>query len=106
VARSKQLQQGDVTIEAKPVPAGAQKKGGLVLAEGEVTGHAHRVKPSNGAEAEMLELGGRIFLRILGGDATVVHEEHKPITLPAGEYEIGRVLEYDYDAEEARQVAD
>jgi hypothetical protein len=76
-----------------------------VLAEGEATGHAHRVRPSRGAKAHLLELGDRLFLRVLNGDATVVHEEHRPITLPPGEYEVGRVHVFDYDAFEGRVVS-
>lgn len=109
----KQIQQGDVTIELAAIPAEATKRRGPnanVLAEGEATGHAHRVqpvaKPDKKAKVETYELGQRLFLRILGGDCRVVHEEHGPITLTAGDYEVGRVLEYDYDAEESRRVQD
>lgn len=105
-----QKQQGDVCIERTEIPAGVtprkKHERGVVLAEGEVTGHAHVVEPEQGAEAELLELGQRLFLRIQGGNATVVHEEHKPVTLGPGEYEIGIVKEYDYDREEAVDVRD
>lgn len=102
-----QLQHGDVLIETSKIPDGAQRRNGaIILAEGEVTGHAHRVSCPEGVEAELLELGDKLFLRIMGGDASVVHEEHKEITIPEGEYEISRVQEYDHFAEEARTVAD
>ena len=102
-----QLQHGDVCIEATKIPDSAKRReGDLILAEGEVSGHAHRVACPDGVEAELLELGDRIFLRIMGGDASVVHEEHKEITIPAGEYEISRVQEYDHFAQEARTVTD
>lgn len=105
----KHLQQGDVCLEVSPIPGGASKRTGAnsaVLAEGEATGHAHRVQPIGKATVETYEFGQRLFLRIMAGDCRVIHEEHGPITVPAGDYEIGRVLEYDYDAEEARQVQD
>ncbi len=103
-------QQGDVVIErVSSIPTGAKQRAGTaanVLAEGEATGHAHRVQPIGQAKVETYELGQRLFLRILAGDCRVIHEEHGPITIPAGDYEVGRVLEYDYDAEEARRVQD
>lgn len=102
-----QLQHGDVCIEAAKIPDVAKRReGDMILAEGDVTGHAHRVSCPEGVEAELLELGDKLFLRIIGGDASVVHEEHKEITIPAGEYEISRVQEFDHFAQEARTVAD
>ena len=99
----KLYQQGDVLCKTISIPAGAGKKDGKkVLAEGEATGHAHVVE----GDAELLELGDRLFLRVLSGNARVIHEEHKPIEIPPGEYEIERVREYDHFREEARQVVD
>jgi len=34
------------------------------------------------------------------------HEEHGPVTLEPGVYEVGRVAEYDYLSEMTRNVAD
>ncbi len=101
-------QQGDVLIVRSdgPIPSDAKPKKGLVLAEGEATGHAHRVVCPPGVSAEMLELGTKIFLRILGGNARVVHEEHKEQLIAPGDYEVRRVQEYDHFAEEARSVRD
>ena len=80
-----QQQQGDVNItEIAKIPTEAKKKKDSVLAEGEATGHSHRVE----GEAELLELGERLFLRVLGGDVRVVHEEHAPQIIPPGNYEI------------------
>jgi len=36
----------------------------------------------------------------------ISHEEHKPQLLKPGFYKIGRVVEYDYDRQEQRAVAD
>jgi hypothetical protein len=62
-----------------------------VLARGEATGHAHAVEASR---AELYRgRSGRFFLRLAG--ATVLeHEEHAPIELPAGCYEVIRQREY------------
>jgi hypothetical protein len=100
-------QQGDVCIEEKKIPRSARPKSGLVLAEGETTGHAHRLRVPEGVVAELLqEDKGDLYLRVSGGTVELVHEEHKPILIEEGEYQIGRVLEYDYDTEESRQVQD
>lgn len=95
--------QGDVLILAvDAVPAGLEKeKGPVILAEGEATGHAHRVKHRR---AKMFRgTDGARYLR-LPTPATVDHEEHDRIELPAGDYQIVRQREY--SPEEIRNVAD
>jgi hypothetical protein len=96
-------QQGDVTIKpVSGVPAGATDTVGRVLAEGEATGHKHV------AEAEDVRLflhEGALYMRAPNG-TSVVHEEHKVLEIPPGDYLIGIVREYDHFAEEARSVID
>lgn len=75
-----------------------KKIAGGVLAEGEVTGHAHRV----GVAVYETEIGTREF----DGATTVTHEEHGPITLPDRKWASGRVREMDHYAEQAREVMD
>ena len=97
------FQQGDVTI--KPVgaiPGGAEPVDTRVLREGEATGHAHR---ATGAGVQLFVLGDALYMRVQTA-TEVVHEEHHAITVPAGDYEIGAVREYDHFAEEARPVFD
>ncbi len=98
----KWYQQGDVTIMPAEIPDEAKPVRSRVLAEGEATGHSHRVV----GEAELLRLGDQLFLRVLGGDVRVIHDEHAEVAIPPGEYEIDRVREYDHFAEEARPVQD
>lgn len=104
----KQLQQGDVIItkleelpdgDAVTVSPGVR---GHVLADGEITGHAH-VIPSN--HATMTRIGAKLYITVLA-PTRVTHEEHKPIYLDPGVYEVGRVREWDYLADMARTVAD
>jgi hypothetical protein len=76
-----------------------------VLADGELTGHAHRV------EGDDVAVYGDDDQRVLLAtpDATVTHEEHKPQQLlpDRGEgYEVLRVHEYDPFAEQIRTVRD
>jgi len=99
------LQQGDVIlrkIETLPTGGKSVSKGRCVLAEGEHTGHAHVVEDDG---AELIQIGEKMILR-LGKSATVVHEEHNPIVLDSGVWEVGRVQEFDYFAQMARNVAD
>ena len=69
-----------------------------VLAEGEATGHAHRV------DVDVYELPSGV--REFDGSATVTHEEHKSLRLNADKWASAKVLEYDHFAEEARNVVD
>lgn len=70
-----------------------------VLAEGEATGHAHRVSVT---VMEDTVTG----LREFHGPTEATHEEHGAIALPDLDLISGRGLEYDHFAEEARQVRD
>lgn len=101
---SHRLQQGDVLMrQVEAVPQEAKPKAGrAILAHGEVTGHCHE---AIGEGVEVFERDGVLYLSAPNG-ATVKHEEHKPITVPPGNYQIGIVQEYDHFAEEARRVAD
>lgn len=101
---SHKLQQGDVLMrQVEEIPQEAKsKKGRAILAYGEVTGHCHE---AIGEGVEVFERDGMLYLSAPHG-AIVKHEEHKPITVPPGNYHIGIVQEYDHFAEEARRVAD
>ena len=72
------------------------------LAEGEVTGHFHA---ATAASATLYEEGGRLMLDAPEG-TDITHQEHKPITLPAGQYDRLLVQEFDPFEEEVRAVRD
>jgi hypothetical protein len=74
------------------IPRGAQLRPNCVLAEGEATGHSHRVEPYGAAE--LFSVAGSLYLRVLAGQAVVVHQEHGPITLSKGEYRVWQQREY------------
>jgi hypothetical protein len=101
--------QGDVLIRAiSSIPEGAKDvtpKDRIVLAYGEVTGHAHAIAPGQATEFSFAEAAGvvRRFLNVVKS-AVVRHEEHAPIPLPPGAYEI--VQQREYTPEEIRNVAD
>jgi hypothetical protein len=67
-----------------------------VIARGETTGHAHRVsKASLAAGAALYILGRSLFLRSPEAETTIVHEEHGPLRLPAGNYAVVNQQEFD-----------
>lgn len=94
------IRQGDVIllpaeqVEGKTLPH-------LTLAEGEVTGHAHRI--SDG-QAELREENGTLYLRVLSPEATLTHEEHKAIKIPQGTWMIK--IQREYEPNSWRYVAD
>ena len=98
--REAQYRQGDVLLiavdaipgRAVPVP---RDQGEIVLAYGEVTGHRHAITEPR---AELLALPDQEiehrFLRIVGVQARLLHEEHDTITVPPGSYQVVRQREY------------
>jgi hypothetical protein len=99
------FQQGDVKgrrVTTMPVgePVIIQRRR-IVVAHGE-SGHSHVVEDD---DAELIRIGERLLLSIPNG-GTVVHEEHKPIKLAPGIWEVGQVREYDYFQQMSRTVRD
>jgi len=102
----KTYQQGDVLIQECNIPSDAQKviskNGKFILAEGETTGHCHAVCEDN---CQLYEKNGILYMRV-DAATEVVHEEHKKIKIPAGDYIVEKVVEVDPFADEIRKVAD
>ena len=95
--------QGDVfVITTAALPKIGRTERRPVLAEGEVTGHAHRLQDPT--SAHVFSIGKNLYLEVLSDSATVVHEEHGPITVPRGEYEIR--IQREYSPQEIRRVVD
>jgi hypothetical protein len=85
--------QGDVLIDrVEAVPQGATPRPDVVLARGEMTGHNHQVKVPE--TAQLWELDGVLYMKVVAPTATIVHEEHKPITLTEGIYRVWMQREY------------
>ena len=95
------FQQGDVLFK-KVSGIQGKKIARKIIAEGETTGHKHVLTIGDG---DLYEENGVLYLHC-ETECTVTHEEHKPVTLPIGDYEIGIVREFDYVSEEARRVQD
>ncbi len=84
---------GDILLSpVDAIPDDVVPRNDLVIARGEITGHAHRIV--TGERAELFDHGSGMFLRISGGPASLVHEEHATINLQPGVYRIWRQREY------------
>ena len=101
--------QGDVlVVPVSELPVGlepvARENGRVVLAHGEVTGHAHAIRSEKAALFRDPKLMA-VFMYV-SGDAPVAleHDEHDTISLPAGNYQVIRQREYTPQA--IRNVAD
>lgn len=124
------IRQGDVLLRrVQELPAGAQEVpldgGRIVLAYGEVTGHAHAIEVacadhgaptiSAGAaeeiaealiarcRAKLYERGGDLYL-VVSEPVSLTHEEHTTHLIPPGVYEVP--VQMEYDAALMRRVTD
>lgn len=94
---------GDVLIDrCAKIPRQARSLPHVILARGEATGHVHRILEPGAAVLYAGDDGQ--FLEVLADQATVVHEEHRPITLPRGVYRFW--FQREYSPEEIRRVVD
>jgi hypothetical protein len=101
-----QHQHGDVMLEVSDVDLSKAKElKELILAEGETTGHAHRIKPVAGVKVYE-ENGIKYVVNSNKTEALLTHEEHKTIAIPKGKFRIGIVKEVDPFSEEIRNVRD
>ena len=104
----KLYRQGDVLLVATDMPGETKPvkrtKRGLVLAEGEATGHAHVIEAP---EAELVTAAeaAELYLLVHGTETVALtHEEHATIDVPPGSYRV--VGQREYSPQEIRRVAD
>jgi len=98
----KKFRHGDVILkEVAKIPKEATKVKGLILAEGEASGHYHQIKDTSAAV--QLQKAEKKYLRV-NKVATLTHEEHKPIEIPVGNYEI--IIQKEYEPQGYRNVTD
>lgn len=88
--------QGDVLLTKQDIPKSwlparlskvARDAGRLVLAYGEVTGHAHVIDAPESEAVQLSDKDNQRFLRLMS-DANLVHEEHDTLTIPKGTYRV------------------
>lgn len=94
--QNKQYRQGDILfVLIKNIPKTATLLNHRIIAEGEATGHVHE---AIGTDCMLYEESGTKYLDVKG-ETGIVHEEHKPITLPNGIYRV--ILQREYDPRQA-----
>lgn len=103
------LRHGDLllsSIAKADLPKGSKSLKTDVLAEGEATGHMHRLvgnaqilefKTENGTVEKFVEAKQ---------ESELVHEEHNTIQIPKGVYKVVQEREFDVIDEMAREVYD
>lgn len=97
-------QQGDVIlVKIDEIKEGAKKLDHLILAEGETTGHSHRI---TAGEVMLYDSRVGLLLEVSSDTATLTHEEHGPIAIPRGVWQVRRVREYDHFNESVGEVND
>jgi len=93
--------QGDILItKVSGIPQDAIKQNSRILAEGEATGHMHKLD-----KGEVYEKEGVLYFKVSQGEiSTLNHPEHKAVTFEPGEYKVIRQREY--EPKGWRRVAD
>lgn len=103
IPRPLMFRQGDVLLlavdalpdEAQPEP----RAGRIVLAEGEVTGHAHAIEER---DARTFTHDGQRYL-LTKSKAQLIHEEHAPIEVPPGAWRV--IIQREYEPDPIRSIA-
>jgi hypothetical protein len=100
----KAIRQGDVLLKfVGNIPSNCRNVGHLTLAEGEVTGHSHKILDSDCAVLMEEPTSKRRFLDVKN-NTTVQHEEHGVVALKPGKYEV--TIQREYEPEGWRNVSD
>ena len=99
--------QGDVLlVQVENLPKGAKEvtvNGDVILAFGEVTGHAHRIKQTEKPSARIYDFGAERYLK-LTEKVALLHEEHSAVFLDAGTYR--QIFQFEEKRMEIQRVAD
>ena len=96
----KPIRQGDVILIPVQQVEG-KKLGHLTLAEGEVTGHIHRISQG---EAQLYTDDSQLYLSIFSTKAVLSHEEHDSVRISQGNWIVR--IQREYEPEGWRYVAD
>lgn len=100
----KLFRHGDLLLrEVDQIPENLTIQKNKVLALGEATGHHHKF--TTGDVTIRVTTEGNKYVEIFV-PATLSHEEHHPILVQKGKYELINEREYDYFSEEIKRVQD
>jgi hypothetical protein len=87
------FRQGDLLFtEVSEIPSENKRDDSKIIAQGEATGHHHRLR--NGKGRLLLWAAGIAYIKNTY-KAFIDHEEHKTITLPPGQWQVIRQREYE-----------
>ena len=75
-----------------------------ILAKGEITNHAHRIKSDNKVRL-LRDVNGNLYLDVQK-ESILLHEEHGDIIISPAKYRIEIVQEYNHFLEETRKIVD
>lgn len=98
-----QIRQGDVLlVPCKSIPKAAKPvlrdKGRVVLAYGEVTGHAHAITSPHAALFSMQSFGRKMNYLSVEETVKLGHEEHDEHEVTPGNYRVVQQREFDPQA--------
>ena len=97
--------QGDFLFKGiAKLPNNLKKQNNKIVGYGEMTGHTHRFEGNQVVDI-LLANDGLRYLNVLE-PATIIHEEHDPIIILPGSYEIINEREYNYADKEMQKVVD
>lgn len=101
------IRQGDILlVPVDKIPQGAKReplsKEGIVVAEGEATGHHHRIKRTTvsrrkdrSPEVRAFTKGKTRYIHVPAGvKAELSHEEHETLAIPPGDHKVVTQREY------------
>lgn len=88
---------GDVIINLTDKASGKKIKhdGSFILALGEATGHHHKITVVDPVDMEVRETPAGYIL-VLHKSGTLTHQEHGPLTIAPGMYQVGHEREYNW----------
>jgi hypothetical protein len=87
------FRQGDVFVQrVRGIPSKSALQVEPVVAEGELTGHQHRILDAQ--SAQLYRHGTEWYLDVVDDFAQLVHDEHATIWLERGQYRVWRQREY------------
>ena len=100
------IRQGDillVPVTEEPEDVEERISGSITIAHGEVTGHTHTLEKATWLQLATQEIAdlehfaetgeGTVFVDV-EEETTLTHQEHSPLTIPVGLYEVIRQREY------------
>ena len=103
------IRHGDVLltrIDSIPESETIDHKGEYVLALGEITGHAHRLRVKEPEQLKVTKSKEGVVYLTLMEVGTLTHEEHKTLEIPPGKWEMTFEREWSYIDNDFRKVID